>query len=154
MKLLVALSCLLAIAQGLNIQRVDDGQCDGTECPAGCCPEANWYCCPDYMGPGCAASPAGCCPEVNWYCCPDNLYCAATAADCPIVAAKAQLVKMAAKKQCDGTPCPAGCCPEVNWYCCPDDLYCAATAADCPFVAAKAKLVKMAAKKQCDGTPC
>merc|ERR1711954_330737 len=61
---------------------------------------------------------------------------------------------MAAKKQCDGTPCPAGCCPEVDWYCCPDNLYCAATAADCPFVAKKAQLVKMAAKKQCDGTPC
>merc|ERR1712025_1299656 len=81
--------------------------------------------------------PAGCCPEVNWYCCPDDLYCAATAADCRFVAKKAQLVKMAAKKQCDGTECPAGCCPEVNWYCCPDNLYCAATAADCPFVYAQ-----------------
>mmetsp|Transcript_61484 Transcript_61484/g.70503 ORF Transcript_61484/g.70503 Transcript_61484/m.70503 type:complete len:91 (+) Transcript_61484:130-402(+) len=34
-------------------------QCDGTECPAGCC------------------------PEYNWFCCPDNIYCAATYADCP-----------------------------------------------------------------------
>merc|ERR1711892_1199942 len=93
--------------------------------------------------------PAGCCPEANWYCCPDNVYCAATAADCPFVAAKETLVKLAAKKQCDGTMCPAGCCPEqnwyccpdVDWYCCPDNMYCAATAADCPFVAAKAKLI-------------
>merc|ERR1712013_101590 len=48
---------------------------------------------------------------------------------------KEKLVKMAAKKQCDGTVCPAGCCPEQNWFCCPDNMYCAATAADCPFVA-------------------
>merc|ERR1719260_538425 len=63
-------------------------------------------------------------------------------------------LKMAAKKQCDGTVCPAGCCPEQNWFCCDDNLHCAATEADCPFVAMKAKLVKMAAKKQCDGTVC
>merc|ERR1719320_388409 len=37
---------------------------------------------------------------------PDNMYCAATAADCPFVAMKEKLVKMAAKKQCDGTVCP------------------------------------------------
>merc|ERR1739846_130490 len=98
--------------------------------------------------------PAGCCPEQNWFCCPDNMYCAATAADCPFVAMKEKLVKTAAKKQCDGTMCPAGCCPEQNWFCCPDNMYCAATAADCPFVAMKEKLVKMAAKKQCDGTMC
>merc|ERR1712013_643717 len=69
--------------------------------------------------------PAGCCPEQNWFCCPDNMYCAATAADCPFVAMKEKLVKMAAKKQCDGTVCPAGCCPEQNWFCCPDNMYCA-----------------------------
>merc|ERR1719153_966678 len=111
------------------------------------------------------------------------MYCAATAADCPFVAMKEKLVKMAAKKQCEGTMCPAGCCPEQNWFCCadnmycaataadgpmcpagccpeqnwfccPDNMYCAATAADCPFVAMKEKLVKMAAKKQCEGTMC
>ena len=92
--------------------------------------------------------PAGCCPEQNWYCCPDNIYCAATAADCPFVATKVQLVKMAAKKQCEGTPCPAGCCPEQNWYCCPDNMYCAATAADCPFVATRQYLTKLAAAKR------
>ena len=37
-------------------------QCVGTECPGGCC------------------------PEVGWYCCPDDIYCAASAADCPFVA--------------------------------------------------------------------
>merc|ERR1719315_594605 len=72
------------------------------------------------------------------------MYCAATAADCPFVAKKEKLMKMAAKKQCEGTMCPAGCCPEQNWFCCPDNMYCAATAADCPFVAKKEKLMKMA----------
>ena len=68
------------------------------------------------------------------YCCPDNIYCAATAADCPFVAKKEKLMRMAAKKQCgpNETSCPAGCCPNANWYCCPDNIYCAATAADCP----------------------
>ena len=27
--------------------------------------------------------PAGCCPEANWFCCPDGQYCAATSNDCP-----------------------------------------------------------------------
>ena len=25
----------------------EDGQCEGTLCPSGCCPEKCWYCCPD-----------------------------------------------------------------------------------------------------------
>merc|ERR1712106_246208 len=66
--------------------------------------------------------PAGCCPEANWYCCPDNMYCAATAADCPFVAMKEKLTKMAANKQCGSdetsflwthwtSPCPGPVCP-------------------------------------------
>merc|ERR1712168_856769 len=124
MKIILVLASVLALSQGLKLKLEKDGnQCTGTMCPAGCCPEVNWYCCEDNMY--CAATaklvkmaakkqgdgtmcPAGCCPEVNWYCCEDNMYCAATAADCPFVAAKAKLVKMAAKKQCDGTMCPAG----------------------------------------------
>merc|ERR1711981_413700 len=99
-------------------------------------------------GPDETECPGGCCPEANWFCCPDGMYCAATAADCPFVSAKEKLVKMAAKAGCgpDETECPGGCCPEANWYCCPDGMYCAATAADCPFVSAKEKLVKMAVK--------
>merc|ERR1719392_189128 len=46
-------------------------QCDGTECPGGCC------------------------PYVGWYCCPDGMYCAATAADCPY--AKNYLQKLASR---------------------------------------------------------
>merc|ERR1719187_904839 len=124
MKYLLALA-FMAVASASTFKLARLEQCeDGTECPGGCC------------------------PYVDWYCCPDGLYCAATAADCPFVA------KMAANKQCDGTECPGGCCPYVGWYCCPDGMYCAATAADCPFVAKKTDLVKMAANKQCDGTEC
>ena len=83
---------------------------------------------------------------MNWYCCPDDMYCVTTTtvADCPFFAAKALLVKMAAKKQCEGTDCPTGCCPEVNWYCCPDNMYCAATPADCPFVVTHQFMTKLA----------
>merc|ERR1712111_287575 len=64
--------------------------------------------------------PGGCCPYQDWYCCPDGLYCAATAADCPFVAKKQALANMGANKQCeDGTECPGGCCPYQDWYCCP-----------------------------------
>merc|ERR1711936_552301 len=127
--------CPCALTNGLKV-KLNDRQCgpDETSCPAGCCPEANWFCCPD------------------------NMYCAATAADCPFVAKKAQLMKMAKNRQCgpDETSCPAGCCPEANWFCCPDNMYCAATAADCPFVAKKAQLMKMAKNRQCgpDETSC
>ena len=71
----------------------------------------------EQCGPNETSCPAGCCPEANWYCCPDDLYCAATAADCPFVAKKDKLMKMAAKKQCgpNETSCPAGCCPNANW---------------------------------------
>ena len=76
MKVLVAIFALVALTNGLKV-KLNDRQCgpDETSCPAGCCPEANWFCCPD------------------------NMYCAATAADCPFVAKKAQLMKMAKNKQ-------------------------------------------------------
>merc|ERR1719391_465687 len=32
-------------------------------------------------GPDETSCPAGCCPEANWFCCPDNMYCAARAAE-------------------------------------------------------------------------
>ena len=41
----------------------DPNVCEGTECPAGCC------------------------PGENWFCCPDNIYCASTAEYCPSAAA-------------------------------------------------------------------
>ena len=89
-------------------------------------------------GPDETSCPGGCCPEANWFCCPDATYCAATADDCPYQARKAQLVKLAKTKsaQCgpDETTCPVGCCPfGPNWYCCPDHgpQFGAPTAADC-----------------------
>merc|ERR1712066_1077047 len=93
MKVFIALACLAAVASaGLVTKkslavRTTCGP-DETECPAGCCPEANWFCCPD------------------------NMYCAATSADCPFVAKKQKVMKMAANKQCgpNETECPAVCC--------------------------------------------
>ena len=35
--------------------------CWGTECPGGCCPEYDWFCCEDPMY--CAATPEGCPPD-------------------------------------------------------------------------------------------
>ena len=123
MKVLVAIFAFVALTNGLKV-KLNDRQC----------------------GSGETSCPAGCCPEANWFCCPDNMYCAATAADCPFVAKKAQLMKMAKSKQCGSgeTSCPAGCCPEANWFCCPDNMYCAATAADCPFRAVSDYLSKLA----------
>merc|ERR1711973_454910 len=127
MKYLFAIA-FLAVASASTFKLSRSEQCeDGTECPGGCC------------------------PYLDWYCCPDGLYCAATAADCPFVAKKQAIAKMSANKQCeDGTECPGGCCPYQDWYCCPDGMYCAATAADCPFVAKKQALAKMGTNKQCE----
>merc|ERR1712214_6343 len=169
MKVFIALACLAAVASaGLVTKkslavRTTCGP-DETECPAGCCPEANWFCCPDNSycaataddcpairlpnllpkklsvvkttcGPDETECSAGCCPEANWFCCPDNRYCAATADDCPAkklptIPRKLNVIKTTCGP--DETECPAGCCPEANWFCCPDNRYCAATADDCP----------------------
>merc|ERR1711988_87581 len=81
--------------------------------------------------------PAGCCPEANWFCCADNRHCAATEVDCPMYhpASLVKPLKGLKTTDCgpDETDCPAGCCPEANWYCCADNQHRAATAANCPF---------------------
>merc|ERR1712241_609320 len=131
----LAFAAFVGLSQSASLKKVAD--CDGTVCPGGCC------------------------PEQNWYCCPDGMYCAADASNCPFVGAKEQLTKLAMKKvvennvkvalkkkDCDGTVCPGGCCPEQNWYCCPDGMYCAADASNCPFVAAKEQLKMMATAKK------
>merc|ERR1711971_1064078 len=43
----------------LGVCPYGDGICDmqSTCCPSGCCPEPNWYCCPDWF---CAATAADC----------------------------------------------------------------------------------------------
>lgn len=33
--------------------------------------------------PGGVECPFGCCPEPDWFCCPDGFYCAPTEEDCP-----------------------------------------------------------------------
>lgn len=84
--------------------------------------------------------PGGCCPEQNWYCCPDNLSCAVDASYCKKENKVEKLIKMAAPKRffakaaqdCPGTVCPGGCCPIQNAYCCPDGAYCAEQAEYCP----------------------
>ena len=97
---LVALAALaVAAPQGKTdnlVTKSNSKQCEGTECPAGCC------------------------PEVGWFCCPDNLYCAATAADCPAKKTISKAIKLAANNtphRCYGTgePCPG------NMFCCPDE---------------------------------
>merc|ERR1712048_230758 len=96
--------------QGTELERLSRmEQCVGTNCPGGCC------------------------PEVDWYCCPDATYCAATDADCPFLAKEKFYEMMAAGgKKCDtkccfgGTECPAGCCPIDDAFCCDDPMYCAA----------------------------
>ena len=41
--------CALASANPYTLMRLGrTGDCDlGTQCSGGCCPEANWFCCPD-----------------------------------------------------------------------------------------------------------
>ena len=126
MKILAVFFALVALASGFKIgtkkaqliKLAKSNQCepDETECPFGCCPEANWYCCPG------------------------GVFCAVDAEDCPSFEAEktrllVKLAKKSSQQWCDGpdeTYCPNGfCCPEANWLCCPDD-WCAPTLADCP----------------------
>ena len=56
----------------------------------------------------------GCCPHANWFCCPDGRYCAATADYCPAkkiptpVPKKLSVVKTSCGPE--QIECPAGCC--------------------------------------------
>merc|ERR1712032_769166 len=203
MKVFAACFALVALTSAFKIEAkkteliTRSDQCyddpDTTDCPGGCCPHPNWFCCADNIncaptsadcrldakmakltklakskqcGPDETDCPGGCCPMPNWFCCPDATYCAATAAECPGQGAfeerKAPLVKMAKIKQCgpEETNCLAtgggGCCPEANWFCCDDVTVCAPTAADCPFESRTTQLVKTAKIKQCgpDETTC
>merc|ERR1711874_686633 len=110
MKVLLLVSSFIAVTTASLDRLQKTKQCEGTECPGGCC------------------------PEVGWYCCPDNVYCAASAADCPFVARTSPLLALPAPRQCGHheTDCPGGCCPLENGYCCPDAYYCAQTAPECP----------------------
>merc|ERR1711874_531908 len=54
-------------------------------------------------GPHETQCPDGCCPEENWVCCCCNMYCAATAADCPSVE---EVVEMMEVVEVLGDPLP------------------------------------------------
>merc|ERR1719466_299651 len=69
----LAFAAFVGLSQSASLKKVAD--CDGTVCPGGCC------------------------PEQNWYCCPDGMYCAANAGNCPFVGAKEKLIKFAAAKE-------------------------------------------------------
>ena len=129
MKTLVAFFGLLALA---------NGQCcmGGTLCPAGCCPEADWFCCENNWQ--CAPTPADCCSGSYEECYPaenqhqllkvngERIFDVSTEAH--------QILQMDEERCCPGgTDCPAGCCPYgQGWFCCSDNMYCAATEAECP----------------------
>merc|ERR1712130_438245 len=116
MKTLVAFFGLLALA---------NGQCcmGGTLCPAGCCPEADWFCC-----------------ENNWQCAPTEADCCRLLDDNNMPVGELTHKKILQmndeeEERCcpNGTDCPAGCCPGgKHWFCCADNLYCAPTEEECP----------------------
>merc|ERR1712217_549696 len=100
--------------------------------------------------------PAGCCPNAGWFCCADNEHCAASEEYCKKINIAEKLIGMAAPKKhlqevkpdCPGTECPAGCCPNVGWFCCPGDEYCAASEEYCKKTNIAEKLMSMAAPKK------
>ncbi|CAB4070259.1 GRN [Lepeophtheirus salmonis] len=135
----------------------------GTECPSGCCPFENAFCCPDNIYcslsakfcpkkdstkvlvqslpkskdncPGGTDCPSGCCPIADAFCCPDNIYCATSASKCPkrnLVKKITSLLKNTIKNCPNGTECPSGCCNILNAFCCPDNIYCATSPENCP----------------------
>ena len=50
-------SCPSVARNAKLVQMAAKKQCTGTDCPFGCCPEPDWYCCPDMW---CAATSAVC----------------------------------------------------------------------------------------------
>ena len=99
MRCLLVLACSAFFVKAIDHQKLEkDQQCDCCACPGGCCPET-W--------------------DGDYFCCPDNMFCAASADDCPEVVLCPDI-------------CTPSCCPE-DWYgCCPgNSRFCAATALDC-----------------------
>lgn len=113
-KALFLLSMTLVISgKSPNLIKSDPcNECDGTECPAGCCPDPYVYCCP-------------------------SGFCAHTYQECPgkMFQLLTDLPRAADPCPCDeengDTLCPAGCCPAPYTYCCPEG-WCAQTPQECP----------------------
>ena len=97
--------------------KVTKQKCLGTECPGGCCPNQDWYCCPD-----------------NIHCASSQEYCRKTnfAEKLIGMAAPKRVTKTEVKQDCEGTQCPGGCCPQANYFCCQDGMFCAPSAEFCP----------------------
>ena len=109
-----------------------NGQCWGTSCPAGCCPDQDMYCCENNWQCGLESDGSDCCSGSI-----------SDSPDCPDIPTEAKqlanmnrrMEKLDSKRSCPGgTLCPGGCCNEPNWFCCSDNIYCAATEADCPLL--------------------
>ena len=92
-------------------------QCDGTECPGGCC------------------------PYQDWFCCPDGIYCADTEDDCDsTLAKKKQMLQLTSNDatlersdDCDLVDCKDGTCCDNPQFptCCPEGDFCAAADSPC-----------------------
>jgi len=108
---------LIGMAAQKKFVKVIIQKCTGTECPGGCCPMHNWYCCPD-----------------NIHCASSQEYCRKTnfAEKLIGMAAPKRIIEKKVKQDCGGTQCPGGCCPQANYFCCHDDLYCAPSLDFCP----------------------
>ncbi|CAB4062916.1 GRN [Lepeophtheirus salmonis] len=87
--------------------------------------------------PGGTECPNGCCPIPNAFCCKDNMYCAIRPSDCPSKEtrnAKKLLVRNE-KEQClSGIQCSGGCCPLEKAVCCQGSNFCASSLKDCPIL--------------------
>merc|ERR1712142_301488 len=72
--------------------------------------------------------PAGCCPDSGWVCCPNLMYCAATFAECPLCPWSAEPML------CDGRMCGnRGCCGNAEgWTCADKPADCSDCPYECP----------------------
>merc|ERR1740131_548707 len=87
--------------------------CEGTQCPMGCCPEPDWYCCVD-----------------NFYCASEKEFCPKNTFKIP---KKEMLITINHLYQdcSQGTLCEGGCCERPNWHCCDDGISCASHPEQC-----------------------
>jgi len=65
----------------VTLRDVSDTSCDGSECPAGCC------------------------PFENYVCCDGGYFCGATLSDCPIVINKDEINAKELEQECEGEVC-------------------------------------------------